>query len=94
MVVHGDVAGGENLHRSLSDWLKFMKLTPAGPSAEVNRYIGYWQTYATSHGPLDADKDIQGGARNAARALAAAVVEARKGQLVAAGAELVDPRHK
>ena len=94
VVVHGDVAGVENVRRSLSDWLKFMKLTPAGPSAEVDRYIGYWQPYATSHAALDADKNIQDEVRNATRALAEAVIEGRKGRLVTAGADLIDPRQK
>lgn len=26
---------------------------PAGPSAELDRHIGYWKLYATSHGELD-----------------------------------------
>ena len=94
VVVHDDVAGVENVRRSLSDWLKFMKLTPAGPSAEVDRYIGYWEPYATSHAALDADKAIQDEVRNATRALAEAVIEGRKGKLVTAGAELIDPRQK
>lgn len=94
VVVHGDVAGVENVRRSLSDWLKFMKLVPAGPSAEVDRYIGYWQPYATCHAALDADKDIQEEVRNAAHTLAEAVIEGRKGRLVTAGAELIDPRQK
>ena len=91
MVVHGDV---ENVRRSLSDWLKFMKLAPAGQSDEVDHYIGYWKPYATSHVASDADNDIQDDVRNAARALAAAVIEARKGRLVTAGTELIDPRQK
>ena len=40
---------------SLADWLRFMQLKPAGPSAELDRYIGYWKPYATSHDELDAD---------------------------------------
>ncbi len=94
VVVHGDVAGVENVRRSLSDWLKFMKLTPAGPSAEVDRYIGYWEPYATSHAALDADKDIQDEVRNAARTLAIAVIATPKAKLVTTGAELIDPRQK
>ena len=58
-MVHGDVEGAENVRRSLSDWLRFMKLQPAGPDAEIDRYIGYWEPYATSHDPLDKDTDIQ-----------------------------------
>ena len=94
VVVHGDVAGVENVRRSLSDWLKFMKLVPAGASAEVDRYIGYWEPYATSHAALDLDTDIQDEVRNAARTLAEAVVAMRGGKMIASGAELTDPRPK
>jgi len=94
VVVHGDVAGVENVRRSLSDWLKFMKLVPAGASAEVDRYIGYWEPYATSHAALDLDTDIQDEVRNAARTLAEAVVAVRGGKMIATGAELTDPRPK
>ncbi|HEV2044894.1 MAG TPA: flavodoxin family protein, partial [Sphingomicrobium sp.] len=37
VVVHGDVEGAENVRRSLADWLRFMQLKPAGPSAELDR---------------------------------------------------------
>ena len=94
VVVHGDVAGVENVRRSLSDWLKFMKLVPAGASAEVDRYIGYWEPYATSHAALDLDTDIQDEVRNAARTLAEAVVAMHGGKMMAAGTELTDPRPK
>ena len=53
VVVHGDVEGAEGVRRSISDWLRFMKLAPAGPLAEIDRYIGYWKPYATSHQELD-----------------------------------------
>jgi multimeric flavodoxin WrbA len=49
VVVHGDVEGAENVRRSISDWLCFMNLCPAGPTAELDRYIGYWKPHATSH---------------------------------------------
>ena len=94
VVVHGDVAGVENVRRSLSDWLSFMKLVPAGASAEIDRYIGYWEPYATSHAALDQDTDIQDEVRNAARILAEAVVAMREGNMVAAGADLTEPRQK
>jgi multimeric flavodoxin WrbA len=55
VVVHGDVEGAENVRRSLSDWLRFMRLAPAGPQAELDRYIGYWKPYATNHEELDGD---------------------------------------
>ena len=46
-----------------------MHLVPAGPHAELDRYIGYWKPYATSHEELDADKAVQEEVRNAARTL-------------------------
>ena len=94
VVVHGDVEGAENVRRSLADWLRFMKLKPAGPTAELDRYIGYWKPYATSHQELDADKDIQEEVRNAARTLLRAVQEQRAGKLIDAGQGLDQVRQK
>jgi multimeric flavodoxin WrbA len=94
VVVHGDVEGAENVRRSLADWLRFMKLKPAGPSAELDRYIGYWKPYATSHEELDQDDDIQEEVRNAARTLLRAVQEQRAGKLIDAGEGLDDVRQK
>jgi len=34
VIVHGDVEGAENVRRSVSDWLRFMDLAPAGVNAE------------------------------------------------------------
>ena len=94
MVVHGDVAGVENVRRSLSDWLQSMKMVPGGHGAEIDRYIGYWEPYATSHAALDKDTDIQNEVRNAARSLADAIVQARDGKLITPGSNLVDVRQK
>jgi multimeric flavodoxin WrbA len=94
VIVHGDVAGVENVRRSLSDWLRYMQLTPAGPLAELDRYIGYWQPYATGHAALDADEAIQEEVRNAARTLSAAVTARREGRLVEPDAGLTQPREK
>ncbi len=94
VAVHGDVAGVENVRRSLSDWLQFMKMVPGGRSAEIDRYIGYWEPYATSHAALDRDTDIQNEVRNAARSLADAVSQAREGRLATPGSNLVDVRQK
>jgi multimeric flavodoxin WrbA len=94
VVVHGDVEGAENVRRSVSDWLSFMHLEPAGTLAEVDRYIGYWQPYATSHAALDQDAAMQDEVRNAARTLLEAVQAKRSGRLVSAGAELREPRQK
>jgi multimeric flavodoxin WrbA len=71
-----------------------MKLAPAGPLAELDRYIGYWKPYATSHEELDADDAVQEEVRNAARTLAEAVSARRAGRLTIAGAMLEEPREK
>lgn len=94
VVVHGDVEGAENVRRSISDWLKFMHLLPAGPSAELDRYIGYWRPYATSHVDLDADHALQEEVRNAARTLRDGVTARRAGRFIAAGSDLQQPRQK
>lgn len=78
LVVHGDVEGAENVRRSLSDWLVSMKLSPAGPDAEIDRYIGYWEPYATSHEALDHDEAIQDEVRLAAEELVHAVIVGRE----------------
>jgi multimeric flavodoxin WrbA len=94
VLVHGDVEGVEDVRRSLSDWLCYMRLSPAGPVAELDRYIGYWKPYATSHDELDADLAVQEEVRNAARALLEAVLAKRAGKLVSAGERLHEPRQK
>jgi multimeric flavodoxin WrbA len=94
VVVHGDVEGAENVRRSVADWLRFMHLVPAGPLAELDRYIGYWQPYATSHDELDRDRAVQEEVRNAARTLLEAVQATRSGRQVGAGSTLTEPRQK
>lgn len=69
VVVHGDVAGAENVRRSLTDWLTDMELVPAGPRSSFERYIGYNQTYAESHEHLERDKTIVQDVENAATML-------------------------
>ena len=58
-----------------------MKLLPALPQAGIDRYIGYYEPYATSHDALDRDAAVQEEVRNAARALVNAVALARDGRL-------------
>jgi hypothetical protein len=48
--------------------IAYMHLIPAGPLAELDRYIGYWKPYASSHQELDADTAVQEEVRNAAHA--------------------------
>lgn len=94
IVVHGDAAGAENLRRILSDWLGDMGLIGAGHRAEIDRYIGYYESYAASHDALDADRAVQQETRNAARALLDAVQRLRRGELVEPGQSIDEPRPK
>jgi multimeric flavodoxin WrbA len=94
VVVHGDAAGTERLRESLSEWLCDMHLIPAAPMAQLDRYIGYYQPYASSHDALDLDTAVQEEVRNAARSLAVAVQLARSGKFPVADRALVDPRPK
>jgi multimeric flavodoxin WrbA len=94
VVVHGDASGTENLRRILTDWLTDMALIPAGSKALIDRYIGYYRDYATSHDDLDADRDFQAEIRNAAETLIAAVKLKRRGELKQADAGLKSPRPK
>jgi multimeric flavodoxin WrbA len=94
LVVHGDVAGIEGVRRSLSDWLDWMGLIDAGSKSRLDRYIGYYEPYATSHDVLDRDKDMQEEVRNVARAVVTAVRESRAGKLSAPDAKLESPRPK
>lgn len=93
-VVHGDVEGADDVRRAIHDWLCFMELCPAGPLAQLNRYIGYWKPYATSHEELDADHAVQEEVRNAARTLLEGITADREGKLAAAGPDLTPPRRK
>src|SRR5678815_3877210 len=81
VVVHGDAAGAETLRRSLSDWLCDMKLVPAMRQGGIDRYIGYYEPYATSHKALDEDTAVQQEVRNAAKAVVEAVALNRAGRL-------------
>jgi multimeric flavodoxin WrbA len=94
VVVHGDVAGFESQRRNLCDWLDWMGLIECGPKARLDRAIGYYEPYATSHEALDRDEGVQEEVRNAARAVADAVAELRAGRLVQPDAKLKAPRPK
>jgi multimeric flavodoxin WrbA len=94
LVVHGDVAGIEGVRRALTDWLDWMGLVDAGAQSRLDRFIGYYQPYATSHDALDADVAVQDEVRNVARAVAGAVRELRAGTLSRPDADLPRPRPK
>ncbi len=93
VVVHGDAEGADSVRRALHDWLSDMKLFPAGESAVFDRYIGYYEPYATSHEALDKDEALFEETRNAARALITAMSDLRKG-IRPPDRSLKDPRPK
>ena len=94
LVVHGDVAGIEGVRRGLSDWLDWMGLIDAGTQARLDRFVGYYEPYATSHDVLDADAPMQQEVRNVAIAVANAVTMLRAGTLVPPDDKLSRPRPK
>lgn len=94
LVVHGDVAGIEGTRRSLSDWLNWMGLVDSGSFGQLDRFIGYYESYAESHDVLDRDTAFQEEVRNVARAVALAVQDIRSGRVIPPDARLKDPRPK
>ncbi|MGZ8980520.1 MAG: flavodoxin family protein [Burkholderiaceae bacterium] len=94
LMVHGDVAGIEGTRRSLADWLSWMGLVDAGSFAQLDRYIGYYESYAESHDTLDRDTAVQEEMRNVARAVGAAVTEIRAGRVAVVEHPLTNPRPK
>ena len=94
LVVHGDVAGIEGSRRALSDWLDWMGLVDAGSKARLDRYIGYYESYALSHETLDRDTAVQEEVRNVARAVGHAVRELRENKLSMPDTGLAQPRPK
>jgi multimeric flavodoxin WrbA len=93
-IVHADSAGAENLRRILIDWASDMHMIPAGPKAALDRFVGYYEPYATSHDALDRDDAFQDEVRTAALTLMDGVTARREGRLAEPGAELKEPRPK
>lgn len=81
LIVHGDVAGVETTRQDLSNWLDWMGLIEAGPQSRLDRYIGYYEPYASSHEALDRDAAIEQEARNVAEAVMQTILSLRNGQL-------------
>ena len=94
VVVHGDVAGIEGVRRALSDWLEWMGFVDAGPFAKLDRYIGYYEPYATSHDTLDRDTALLEEVRNAAKVLLRTVDGVRSGEIKKPERGLSRPRPK
>jgi multimeric flavodoxin WrbA len=94
VVVHGDAAGAETVRRDLTDWLLDMDLVSAGNAATLDRLIGYYEPYATSHDALDRDAAVQEEVRNVARSLVNAVTLMRSGRRERPDQGLKAPRPK
>jgi len=94
VVAHGDAAGAEALRRAITDWLLDMELVQAGRAATLDRYIGYFEPYATSHAALDRDQSVQEEVRNAARSLVNTVRLMREGRYQQPDSTLTAPRPK
>jgi multimeric flavodoxin WrbA len=94
VMVHGDAAGVEDVRRALCDWLSWMGLVQAGPSGAIDRYIGYYKPYATSHDDLDQDTAVQIEVQNAARSLVETIRQIRSGRHREPDAKLEAPRMK
>jgi hypothetical protein len=94
VIVQGDTKRAAVLRRSLTDWLQDMQLIQASAAATIDRYIGYYEPYATSHDALDRDRALPQEVRNAANILVEAVRLARSGVLPQPGQRARDPRPK
>jgi multimeric flavodoxin WrbA len=94
VVVHGDVSGAAEACAALTDWLSWMGLIPAGAMSALERNIGYFKPYATSHAELDADTAVQEEVKNVARAVARATLDLRAGKLIPPDRGLESPRQK
>jgi multimeric flavodoxin WrbA len=92
--VHADAGGGETLRRSLTDWLLDMDLVEAGNAGTCDRYIGYYEPYATSHDALDRDTAVQEEVRNVARTLVGTVQLMCDGRYEWPDANVRSPRPK
>jgi multimeric flavodoxin WrbA len=79
VVVHGDAEGADTLRRSLVDWFVDMKMIQSGAASILDRYIGYYEPYATSHDALDRDTSVQEEVRNVARSVAREIRQLRGG---------------
>jgi len=93
VIVHGDTVGAERVCATLCDWFLDLELVPAGAKALLDRYIGYYEPYATSHEALDKDEAFMEETRNAARTLLQAVSEMRSGRCEP-GSNFESPRKK
>ena len=94
VVVHGDVEGAENVRRSISDWLRFMDLCPAGrlPSSTATSATGSPMRRATRSSTRTRRSRRKCGTRRVR--CSQGVKAKRAGKLVDAGQGLKAPRQK
>jgi multimeric flavodoxin WrbA len=93
LVVHGDTEGADAVRHALVDWLSGMGLVQAGRAGVLDRYVGYYEPYATSHEALDRDEALVAEVRNAAESLVREV-ELMRGGRVEPDDGLQSPREK
>lgn len=94
LVVYGDVSGADNVRHILAEWLDYLGFIASGSQSQIDRYIGYFEPYATSHEALDKDEAMVEEARNVARAVSNAIVAVRAGRLAQPDEDLKPPRQK
>ena len=93
LIVHGDVAGIE-YGRALCRLARLDGAYRRRAKARLDRFIGYYEPYATSHEALDKDKAMLAEAANVTKAVAQAVAELRAGKLPQPDSGFTDPRPK
>ena len=71
-----------------------LDMIPAGPIPGIDRYVGYYRPYATSHDDLDRDVAFQEETRNAALGLVEMVRQIRSGAYQRPDEKLEAPRKK
>ena len=89
-----DRAAARQRVSQVADAVRDDKNTPRLPAARLDRMIGYYEPYASSHAALDGDTDVQEEVRQVARAVITAVTAIRGGLLAPADSNLVGPRVK
>ena len=94
VAVHGDASGVEHLRQTLCEWLGWLGLIGAAEASQLDRYIGYFKPYATSHEDLDKDEAVFEEVRNVARSVARAVTLLREGRMPRPDKGLSSPRQK
>jgi len=94
VIVHDDVAGIEGSRRALTGWLEWMGFIDAGAQARIDRFIGYYEPYATASTASIGMTPCKEEVRNVARLVVKAVVELRADRLQAVQPNRSRPRPK